>query len=996
MRPRGIITHVPSTAGGEEGIAVSIIPPKKPRYEAGAPVAISVAGGHSAGNVSSRMNVAGCGFVEIGFAFPSGGHGEAKSGGTYDYRGPKCMEALRDVILFAMGKRADIQGRKIQEIVGDIHVLSSNVGLYGGSHGGNACGAAMGLHGQEFPDLAWYVSMESPYGEGAAGVELGGRNGRLCPAYDPETGVLDLSKLAFDPDLELRPFGAGRSRRPSGPALVGSLFFDMDGDGKCESDEDYRVQGLMFDVGGGRKSWYSVRLMRAAEERGLFGDSRPAHIPTLEEAVEFWRYRDATGLVADAVRKVPDVAVIVLANETDHVQIAPDHPHIRAQVNGFQEAGAKLIRLNSDRAYVEWLFDREAPGVPDNDAGLQYTPKTIGAALCPDGAVPKQLLSAVAICELADRVEAGNFEPNLSRVLFPDAPKTAGPPPGAGRRPSGREGLPPRRSPRPGDAGPPDRRPQREGPLARPGIQERTRDAIPQPPSVPAARSTVADKPAAAPRYLLTILNQNYFRDAPDQKMAAETLLRFLAICRRRGVEPELFFTGLSFDMHIEDVPEIMEELKESGRDWHHHGSNRPPKPRPIDLVQGKPWPEAVEAVQQYERYEIIDGKPARLDHSKVGGLKKMVQYFGRPPLATGRFVKAPILEVCKQYGAKMGIGGQDWYKLPSSWFWHMGTLNRPDDVFVHPTWDFNEWTRYCWEIHEGRKPDLEAIQSHPGEPIDLKAKMDARIARLDPDLPAFLVFCFHNNDFFGYRWNVPDRYSPEYREFYMGKCEEFLDWVLKEKKFKPVSLRDAYEMAAARNLKPTAKEAESIARQIVESIDSDGGLPSHVTTSRSGYSLTEAWQLFAATLTGNKLQFPDLLGPTEVRPPTEDIGDFTIDQLRQSAGSVRIEGSVDPTVPVGDSRINAAEFLYLMARAVLGHESAGGKKVEMIQPFVSPGKMGGPLDKLQFWTHKPAYYADTEGRAQNATSTEVNVRGQEMRRSGRIQQVPAGRRPPF
>ena len=71
-------------------------------------------------------------------------------------------------------------------------------------------------------------------------------------------------------------------------------------------------------------------------------------------------------------------------------------------------------------------------------------------------------------------------------------------------------------------------------------------------------------------------------------------------------------------------------------------------------------------------------------------------------------------------------------------------------------------------------------------------------------------------------------------------------------------------------------------------------------------------------------------------------------------------------------------------------------RKVEMIQPFVSPGKMGGPLDKLQFWTHKPAYYGDTGGRVQNATSTEVNVRGQEMRRSSRIRQMPADQRPPW
>jgi len=454
MRQRGIITHVPSTAGGEVGIAVSIITPKKPRYEVGAPVAISVFGGHSAGNVSSRMNVAGCGFVEMGFAFPSGGQDQARSGGTYDYRGPKSVEALRDVILFTIGKTADKQGRKIQDLVGEIKVLTSNVGVYGRSHGGNACGAVMGLWGQRFPELAWYVSMESPYGESAVGAELGSRRGRLNPAYNPKTGVLDLTKLAYDAGLEIRPFGGGRFSSTPLPTLHGSLFFDMNGDGKCESQDDYRLQPPVFDLGQGAKSWYSVQLIREAHKRGLFSESRPVHMPTLAEAIEFWRYRDATGLIPEAVRKVPNVAVIVVAGATDHVQIAPDHPHIRAQVNAFQKAGAQFIRLNPDRAYVEWLFGRRTPAVPDNNAGLRYNPKSIGAALCPDGAIPKQLLSSAAICELADRVQASNFELNLDRVLFPDAPKTSGPPTGAGRRTPNREELTPRRSLPPDDSGP--------------------------------------------------------------------------------------------------------------------------------------------------------------------------------------------------------------------------------------------------------------------------------------------------------------------------------------------------------------------------------------------------------------------------------------------------------------------------------------------------------------------------------------------------------------
>jgi hypothetical protein len=93
---------------------------------------------------------------------------------------------------------------------------------------------------------------------------------------------------------------------------------------------------------------------------------------------------------------------------------------------------------------------------------------------------------------------------------------------------------------------------------------------------------------------------------------------------------------------------------------------------------------------------------------------------------------------------------------------------------------------------------------------------------------------------------------------------------------------------------------------------------------------------------------------------------------------------------------VNAAEFLYLMAQAVLENDSIQGVSTEMIQPFVSTGRMGDPLDKLQFWTHKPAFYADTGGRVQVTTSTEINIRGREMQRSQRMKRLPSRQRPPW
>jgi hypothetical protein len=41
-------------------------------------------------------------------------------------------------------------------------------------------------------------------------------------------------------------------------------------------------------------------------------------------------------------------------------------------------------------------------------------------------------------------------------------------------------------------------------------------------------------------------------------------------------------------------------------------------------------------------------------------------------PLATGRFVRAPIMAAIKdRYGAKMGVGTHDWFGVPSSWLYN-------------------------------------------------------------------------------------------------------------------------------------------------------------------------------------------------------------------------------------------------------------------------------------------------------------------------------------
>jgi len=294
----------------------------------------------------------------------------------------------------------------------------------------------MALHGAEFPDLAWYASMESPYGEGAANVELGGRETGVNPAYDLKTGALDLSKLAWS--AELSP---GLARKPmlvTTRGLRGALFFDLDGDGRFDSEKDFPASAFFGDAGNGVKAWYSPRITAEAERRKLISDIRPRHIPTLAEAKEFWRHRDATGGIPSAVRNCTNLAVLVYANERDHVQADPAHTHILEQVEGFREAGARLMRLNPDRAYVE----RVRPSGPafnrplhftDNPAGKTWTREDISEGVEPS-ALPLGIYMQAAVCELADRAQAKNWSVNLDAVLFADTPKPTGLGP-AGRPP---------------------------------------------------------------------------------------------------------------------------------------------------------------------------------------------------------------------------------------------------------------------------------------------------------------------------------------------------------------------------------------------------------------------------------------------------------------------------------------------------------------------------------------------------------------------------------
>jgi len=495
---------------------------------------------------------------------------------------------------------------------------------------------------------------------------------------------------------------------------------------------------------------------------------------------------------------------------------------------------------------------------------------------------------------------------------------------------------------------------------------------------------------AEAPRYIYVFHNLNSFVGETEQDLAVEAYKGLEEVAGRHGITVEPFFTGLSFEMYLARAPELMEALKKSGRDWHHHGANRPPNPQPIQRIAGKGWPEAIRIIEEYES-SALDIRTGRLDPSRPGGLKRMVEYFGRPPLSTGRFVRAPIMAAIKdRYGARMGVGTHDWFGIPSSWLWYMGTLNRPDDAFVHPNWDFMEWVRVEWAVKRGEDPKT-VKRSRPNEPWDIYVKIEERLKQLDPDTAAFLVFGFHNNDLFGFNFETKTRFEPDYRKYFLQKMDEFLKWAIQKKGFRPVTLRQAYEMARKNHVLPVAADTKVLASQIVEAIDKDKSLPLYVRSPRSGHSLVEAWQVLAG-----RGQIRDLLGPTELAPPSAGPVSASAEEVRAAARALPAD-SIPARVKVGAAEVNAAEFLYLMARVALGAQRAEAPPVNMAPPVgAREARFEDVLALLQMWTYKPAYFGALGGRLQRATSVEVNLRTGRMWRENEMRLLRPEDRPPW
>lgn len=409
-----VVTHIPSIAGDTTGIALLIHYPDSARYDTcGAPVAIVIAGGKGSTGiiVSYPAVISNYGFIEVFFDFPGGGVFPIESGGTYDLRGPNCVEALKDVVKFCSGEIADNDGKYLSELIPVIPNYD-NVGLVGGSNGGNIAIVTAGKYGDQLQGLKWIANWETPVGDGniltdMGAVHLGTGNPTHNIAYNDTTGIFDYSKLKYCDTLYF-------NYDVNFDTLAG-FYFDNNNDGQPNDSTDFKLEPICFGIGLNERAFYSQKIIQLGYSMGIIPFPKPFYIPTFQEAKDFWKWRNSENWIDSVVLKRPDLLFTVTAKNHDHYINAPDHPGILFQYNNFISSGLNFVRLNPDKSYMEYVLDSVYPGLPDNPCFAPFDHLTIRNAMVPDS-IDQKLLYAAAACELADRSIREDFRWQLDSV----------------------------------------------------------------------------------------------------------------------------------------------------------------------------------------------------------------------------------------------------------------------------------------------------------------------------------------------------------------------------------------------------------------------------------------------------------------------------------------------------------------------------------------------------------------------------------------------------
>lgn len=411
--------YVPSEAAPGHGLAVNVIYPQTTRYKKdGAPVVVVVPGGEGGSGLRTAMHAVQVGFVEVRFAFPGGGLKQFHSGGSWDERGKDSQKALRDVLLFARGEKADTRGKTISELV-PVPVDVSNIGAVGWDNGGNILLVTMAKFPLDLGFIKWIAFYESPIGSLTMPSCLGTTGDLLINSHYRQgsaatgTCLIDFRKLAWQPGVfRNRAESTKLARQPAS----GVLFFDENGNKIWEESQEFPISYACAP--GSDKHYYAPEVLKAAKRLKLFADEYwPPEVATLQESESFFQERDGSLYIKQIPLQYPDLLITVFGSRLDHEQRQPDHPHIALQYNAWLAAKPRWLRLNPDPKYVGQLSDMNPLNFVDNPPNSSIDASAIDSHLEVEGLIGDQTYMQATIAELADRVRTDNLKSPLAGVI---------------------------------------------------------------------------------------------------------------------------------------------------------------------------------------------------------------------------------------------------------------------------------------------------------------------------------------------------------------------------------------------------------------------------------------------------------------------------------------------------------------------------------------------------------------------------------------------------
>jgi len=409
-------------------IAVMVATPQAARYPEGAGVVVVASPVFNAAiGFMTDPDLTSIGLIQVSYLWP--GQADAmtgsKSSGAFDYGGEQSIQVLRDVIRFAAGLIPDKNGRYLS---GFLHItpLTNEVGLYAFSDAGIAGVNVLSLYGDVLSGVQYFVGQENPTVDTLSCLEAGYLDDTGQPVYNPFYNYpASYSSAAIN--LTYTNILWDGTYTDGHTGVVGRAYLDLDGSG-TSSANDYVMSWRVPVIFG--KRTYSVALTQALLDNGTLTLSNwPADLATPEEAARDWLFRQSTGHYADLRSTMPDLKVMLVFAQEDHVQVAQDKPHIHQAFQGFRFEARLWVRLNPDRAYVQTLIPAAGEDFPDNPANTQPEDwKKVGTYAYPGQEdTTARLVPLAAVAEMADRAHFGRWDENLGQALYIYFPPTAQP-----------------------------------------------------------------------------------------------------------------------------------------------------------------------------------------------------------------------------------------------------------------------------------------------------------------------------------------------------------------------------------------------------------------------------------------------------------------------------------------------------------------------------------------------------------------------------------------